>query len=441
MPSKSWKLTRRTLLHGVGVSLGLPYLECMADDTTSGAEKPHPNRFCSIYFPYGIVNLAEGDENAEWGWWPHGDGKSFRFNRTLKPLEPFRDNLTFFQGFQHPRAEKGGGHFSADIFLTGADWRALHNSVSADQVAAAHLGDDVRFPSLVLSSEGGVGNPRMSHTLSYNAQGRPIPGIAEPREVYATLFGANTPSARQQLARKQKGLDLLLEDARSIERSLGREDRQKMEELLASLRKLEQDVARSQNWLDVAKAKVCPEELVLDAEASGEDPQAYLRVMYDLIYHAFRTDSTRVSTFQTCSMRSNGSIPTNWPRLTGFRYNAHSLAHGAKNNSQDKSRWDSWMLEQFAYFLKRLQETPEGDASLLDRTLVLYGSTNSWTHQNRNYPLVFAGGRKMGFEHGQYIKNNRNRPMSDILLTMLQGMGVPASSFADSTGELSEMKG
>jgi hypothetical protein len=438
MGQKSWHLDRRTFLMGSGLFLGLPYLECMAG-SRAAAPRLAPNRLCCIYFPFGIADIPERDAQAEYSWWPRGEGRTFQFNRTLRPLEPFRDDVTFFQGFEHPHV-KVGGHQSADFFLTGADTRNNRNTISMDQVAASHLGRTTRAPSLVLSSEGGVGSPGLSHTMSFAQSGRAIPGLANPAEIYGNLFGAVTPAVRRQLEIDRSALDLLLESANSLQRQLGQQDRRTMDEFLASTRNLEQDVQRSQAWLDSASSQVNESELRLTARAEGSDPGSYLRVMYDLIFHAFRTDNTRVATYQTCSMRNQVSVATRWPRMLGIGADCHGLAHGARRNGQAKSRWDTFMLEQLAYFVRKLKDTREGDANLLDRTLLLYGSSNSQTHRNSNYPLILAGGRRLGFTHGQYVKNPNGRPMADILLTMLQGLGVQTRSFADSTGAMPEIR-
>ncbi len=440
MTQKSWQMNRRTFLTGAGLTLGLPYLECMASaQQTPAARAQLPARLACFYFPFGVADFGENDAHADFGWWPLGDGRSFRFNRTNRVLEPFREDVTFFQGFEHPRV-RVGGHQSADFFLTGADTRSNDNTVSLDQAAAAHLGSTTRVSSLVLSSEGGVGSPGMSHTLSYNAAGRPIPGLANPVEIYERLFGSSSPTVRRQLEVNRSALDLLSESASDLQRNLGQQDRRTLDEFLQSVRTLEQDVQRSQNWLNVANSSVAASEFALTARPDGADPRAYLRVMYDLIFHAFRTDNTRVATYQTCSMRNQLSVATRWPRSLGINSDCHGLAHGAARLYQEKCRWDSFMLEQFAHLVRRLKDTREGDASLLDRTLLLYGSSNSRTHRNANYPLILVGGRRLGFRHGQYLKNRSSRPMSDILLTMLQGVGVQARNFADSTGPIADLR-
>ena len=172
MQKKSWHLNRRTFLMGTGVSLGLPWLECMADSaaSTSGTR---PARFCALYFGFGVSVADDGSEHAGWRWFPNGEGQDYQFNESLKPLEPLRDQLTVLGGLSHPHGRTMGGHDTGDTFLTGAlmDSRSLANSVSVDQVIANRWDGQTRFPSLVMSTDGGVGAPTRSSTLSYNQQG------------------------------------------------------------------------------------------------------------------------------------------------------------------------------------------------------------------------------------------------------------------------------
>jgi hypothetical protein len=440
MARKSWHLNRRTFLLGSGLALGVPYLECMASAQTAAQAGGQPaaqlpGRLFCVYFPFGVVNQGED----EYSWWPRGEGADYRFSRTHRALEPYRSDVTFFQGFDHQRV-RVGGHNSADYFLTGTDTRRGGNSVSVDQVAAAHLGTGTRLPSLVMSSDGGVGSPGSSHTLSYNAAGRPVSAVASPADIFARLFGAVTPEIRRQMEVDRSALDTLMESARDLQRQLGAQDRRTMDEFLSSTRTLEQDVQRAQAYLDVGNANLNASDMALNTRAGGNDPGTYLRVMYDLVFHAFRTDNTRVATYQSGSMRPGLSPATRWPRLLGMGGDCHSLAHGAARNPQAKSRWDSYMVEQFANLVRKLKTTQEGDATLLDRTMLFYGSSNSTTHRNANYPLILAGGGRLGIKHGTYIKNRGSRPLADIFLTMLQALGAPARSFADSTGPLADLR-
>jgi len=237
-------------------------------------------------------------------------------------------------------------------------------------------------------------------------------------------------------------LDQVLDDSRSLRRRLGRQDQEKLDEYLASVRQIEEGVRRSQQWLEVPRPELTDEERdLLHLDADDEAPLMYMRTMYDLIYLAFRTDSTRVTTYQITNMADCSSLAAKFPQLEGFKDSLHTLAHGwdKPGGSENLGRWDRFMAEQLAYFLDRMANTTEGDASLLDRTLVLYGSSNSVTHNNTNYPLVLAGGRQLGFDHGRFLRFSEDIPMSNLFVTMLNQLGMPCEAFADSTGGISEL--
>ena len=443
MSNPSWHLHRRTLLRGAGASLALPLLDAM---TPSRAEQRDnlPRRVCGVYFPFGVSLPPENHEQSEWNWFPKGEGKEFRFTNTLSSLEPHRQQITILGGLSHPHGRSIGGHDTGDIFLTGARLAgtSYSNSISLDQRVAQHLGEQTRFPSLTLSSDGGVGEPTRSTTLSFSHKGRPIPALAKPRQIFDRLFGegdAEVQSQRRQLKTSGTMLDLVLEHSRSLKRKLGTHDVRKFDEYLASVRAVEQRVERSQRWLDVPKPEVDAQSLTLDASAEG--PLDYIRTMYDLMFLAFQTDTTRVATYMIGQVAGATTIANTFPTCLGLPGNWHGLAHGAgkKGGYEKLGRFDQFLAEQLSYFLKRLKETPEGDATLLDRTVVLYGSSNSRTHNNTNYPLVLAGGGKFGIKHGQFLKFSAKTPLSNLFVTMLDRLDVPVDTFADSTGEMSEL--
>jgi hypothetical protein len=198
-------------------------------------------------------------------------------------------------------------------------------------------------------------------------------------------------------------------------------------------------VEQSQKWLDVPKPDVDPESL--DLATDQQAPREYLRAMYDLMFLAIETDTTRLATYMIGQVAGATTIANAFPACIGLSGNWHGLAHGAgkKGGPEKLGRFDQFLAEQLAYFLQRLAETTEADGSLLDRTLVLYGSSNSKTHQNRNYPLLLAGGRSLGTQHGQYLRCDESTPLANLFVTMLDRLGVPVDSFADSTGEMSEV--
>ncbi len=442
MRRKPWHLSRRTFLRGSGASLGLPLLECMA---ANAAGRETPRRLCAVYFPYGIVQRSQATAAADWNWFPRGSGADYRFNRSLAPLEPLRSDLTVLGGLSHPKGRSMGGHDTADTWLTAAELKEGHleNTVSVDQLAAAAFGQWTRHPSLVLSTDGGVGEPTRSSTLSFDRSGQPVPSENRPRAVFDRLFGADPRSLREQrrsLANSGSMLDLVLEHSKSVRSRLGSQDLVKFDEYLDSVRQIEKRVDRSQQWLTVPKPQVAATGLHLDADDTT--PAELIRTMFDLTYLAFQTDSTRIATYQIGNMNGATSIAGKFPQLLGLSKNMHTLAHEARKGdagAEPLGQWDLFLTRQLAYFLQRLKDTAEGDGTLLDRTLVLYGSSNSQTHVNLDYPLVLSGGRGLGLRHGQYRRFGESTPLSNLFVTMLHALGLPMEAFADSTGELTEV--
>ncbi len=439
LPVKSWNIKRRTFLRGLGVSVGLPLLEGMSWAAEASAPKP---RICFTYFHYGVPMPPDDHEvRQKYGWFPTGEGKGFKFTGTHASLESFRDKLTYFGGLSHPFGRRVPGHKAGDVYLTGADisGRSYAQSVSVDQVAAAAVGDQTRFASLVFSSAGGVNTRFRSATLSYDRQGRPIPSEHRPREIFDRLFGAETGDSRKNkrnaLENHVSILDAIRGEANDLNRRLGHRDQQKMDEYLSSVRDVERRVQRAQGWLDVQKPQVNPDQLNLDAELS--EAKAFIRSKYDLLALAFQTDSTRVGTFQTAG--ENGSGPeANFPLAAGLQKSAHGISHGRYEYEQ-WSTYSRFLVEQHAYFLDRLDSIQDGECTLLDNTMVLYGSCTSVTHLTRNYPLILAGGGNLGLKHGRYLKYGEDVPLSNLFVSMLDRMQIPTNSFKDSTGDLPEL--
>lgn len=440
--NKSWHLNRRSFLQGTGVALALPWMECMGQDASV---KKAPKRLASVYFPFGVSLPSEKSEYADWNWFPEESEGTFRFRKSLESLEPLRDQITVLGSLSHPAGRKMGGHDTGDIFLTGASFRGAdyRNGISLDQYISAYVGQQTRFGSLVMSSDGGVGEPTRATTLSFTAQGRPIPALSSPRHIFDRFFGAGDASSKAQRRKLQNTgsmLDLVLENSRSMKKRLGRQDQQKLEDYLASVRDIEQRVNRSTAWLDIPKPEIAEDAVNLAVDQSL--PVEYMQAMYDLIFLAFQTDSTRVATYMLGQVAGATTIANAFPACLGLQGNWHGLAHGAgKGDGAEKlGRFDQLLANQLSSFIQRLSETQEYDGSLLDNTLVFYGSSNSKTHNNSNYPLILAGGKSMGFKHNQFLKPGANVPLSNVFVTLLDAMGIPHEGFADSTGELSELR-
>ncbi len=444
MARKSWHMDRRTFLAGGGVALGLPFLDCMRDNTAAASTAELPKRLCTVYFPYGASMPGENHEDRDWGWFPVREGDSFRYTKVMEPLAPLREYVTLIGGLSHPSGHGIGGHDTGDMFLTGASFKGANytNTVSFDQVAAMKYGDQTRFASLVLSSDGGIGLPTRSRTLSFSQSGQPIPGLDQPRQIFERLFGDERGAieqTRRRLATEASMLDLVLAQSKSLRGKLGKQDQQKFDEYLNSVRDIEKRVVRSEQWLDVPKEKV--DKSALDLSATTDAPLVYIRTMYDLMYLAFQTDATRLATYMLSAM--NGKTSNSFSHALGLG-TQHELAHGAgkPGGFPRQGKWNRCLVENLGRFLQRLADTPEGDGNMLDNTMVLCGTSNSRTHNNRNYPLVLAGGANMGLKHGQYLTYNDDgddAPMSNLLFTMLNRMGAADTGFSDSTGDLSAL--
>ncbi|QDV47755.1 hypothetical protein Enr13x_76670 [Stieleria neptunia] len=412
----------------------------------SEALRQGPKRFCCIFFPNGVSLPPAGHPaHDDWHWFPHSVGRDYVLTRPLEPLGKLRDELTILSGLSHPAMRTSIAHITADSFLTGADSsREYTNSLSLDQLIANHLGSQTRFPSLTLSSDGGVGTPGRTQTLSFSASGRPIPSLSKPRAIFNRLFGVENQTLveqRRQFGRNQSILDNVLEETAALGQGLSAADRQRLDEYTTSVREIEKRLASADRWLDVQRPSVDPAGFELSA-TPRDDVEAYIRVIYDLMYVAFLTDSTRSITYQITSEDAKG-IGDRFPGAIGLPGH-HSLSHGtAKENGYENwARYDQFLTTQFAYFLERLRSTsdPFQQGSLLDHTSVLYGCSTSRTHQAVNYPLILAGGRAMGFAHGSHKRFDESRHrLSDLYVTLLQQFGIEVDRFADSTTSLREV--
>ena len=449
-------LDRRRFLRGTGVALALPTFESMAISTARGAiDVANPSRLGCFYFPDGVpMPLPEEPDYKDWFWFPIGDGKDFTFTKCMQPFEELRNEISVLSGFSHPAVRATHGHSNADQFLTAADTGSngpYQNKISLDQIYAAEVGDQTRFASLVMSTDGGTGTPRGAHTLSFSRNGRAIPAEHRPKQIFDMLFVKSDTNAARQLAISQNALDDLLADARSLRRRLNTSDQKSLDEYLESVREAEVKVEKAKRWLNAPLPKVDADHLNLNL--TPDDPRLYLQTMFELIYLAFKTDSTRVATYQIG--RENGvGRSDHLARAVGFNL-AHQLSHETKNPDGWKNFgiYCRFLNEEFARFMTRLKETPEpaGTGTMLDNTLLLFGSASSAFHLSRNYPLILAGGRNMGFHHGQYINHaganpeagawdgktepwqkdatREDTPLVNLFGTMLQGLGVESDLF------------
>lgn len=458
-------LDRRRFLRGTSWALALPMFESLSSVLVRADDKVEkPKRLGCFYFPDGVpMPLPEDPAYQDWAWFPHGNDREFTFTKCMEPLQPLRSELTVLSGLSHPAGRNVHGHNNADQFLTGASTGTgdmdYKNSISLDQLYANHVGDKTRFASLVMSTDGGAGTARGAHTISFNRQGRAIPAENRPKRIFDMLFVKNDTNAARQLALSQSALDDLLEDARQLRKKLSTHDQGSLDEYLQSVREAELRVQKAKQWINTPLPSVNVDHLNL--EITPDDPREYLETMFELIYLAYKTDSTRVASYQIG--RENGvGISDHLARAIGFPA-AHQLSHETKQPDGWKNfgTYCRFLHEVYGQFISRLQQTPEpaGEGTMLDNTMLLFGSASSAFHLSRNYPIILAGGRNMGLQHGRYLNhagagafrggwkpgdpepwtkkaNQEDLPLSNLFVSMLQRLDVETESFGGITGKL-----
>ena len=444
MKKKSWHIDRRTFIRGMGVTCMLPFFEGMAMTSLSKFAKPvSPKRLCILYFPNGVgLPPKESIYHKNWSWFPIGEGSDYKLTKSLSPLSPYRSDMSIMGGLSHPFSRNVLGHMAGDSFLTGGDLRGEYkNSISLDQVAANKLSHYTRFPSLTLSTDGGVGYKSRTSTLSFNSSGKPIPSEHRQREIFERYFspngGAPTHQRRKSIQQGMKIVDLVLEDSKTLKNRLGSNDKAKLDEYLTSLNQVEKQLTRNEKWLDVPMKEFDASLINLDVDPTAA-PEDYVRSMMDLMILGFQTDATRVISYLMAREDGMG-FGDNFPKIALGLQGHHTISHDkATGHWEDWGRLDRWYAKQFAYFINKMKNTKDIHGSLLDNTLILYGSACSTTHNARNYPLILAGGSKMGVNHGEYtVFDEKQERLSNLYLNMLNRLDVNCESFSDSTGKLS----
>lgn len=427
------------------MALALPFLEGMS---WGAAKTELPKRLVVSYISYGVYEpKPEDGKHHPWSWWPCQEAGPLKFNESTKPFEPLKESISYLRGLDHAGGYALGGHSSGDVFATGADM-ANHektNNISIDQVVANAVGHKTRYASLVMGTEGGTGSYGSCKTLSHRGPGRPIPSMHKPQEIFNRLFqpyaGKGVEQLRAELRREASVLDLMMENSKNLQRRLGSADQQKLDEYLESIRALEQRIERTSQWTHEPLPDIDTKGLNL--EASYKEPVEYTRCLYDLLFLALQTDSTRAASFMLESEQSVGHDTGKFASYAlGYEGATHDIAH--KRPADFSGQWDRWRAKQHAYFLQRLRDTPEGDGNLLDRTLVLWGSAHPHaSHDTKNYPIHLAGGNALGFRHGQLhrFEGDRKVPLANLFVSLLNAVEAPAEKFADSTGEMTEVLG
>ena len=435
----SQQLDRRAFLRGLGgATLALPVLDLMGAEVTDKI----PRRFCAIYTANGMSLPRQENEIPEWSWFPAVEHEGqFVFGKSTEPLSPFRKQLSFMGGLHHPSGLKADPHLCSDMWLTGAPLHnpkpGTYNSVALDQMVALHTKQYCRQPSLVLSIDAGTGFLSRTGTISYSLEGRPIPAENSPRRIFDRLFRvdrSSLESEHQKLQKRIKLVDAVAQSAKSFDQHLGKSDRERMDQYMTSLNEVESRLIASEKWIDIPIKKQDYSHLNLDATPEGE-PAEYYRNMFDLIALAFDADITRSVAFML--NREDGmGISDTFPLKLGLSKTHHNLSHaGDKEGQMQFAKYDRFLSEQLAHFFESLCHSQDRNGSVLDNTIVLYGSGASTTHTPKNLPTLLAGGANMGLKHGTYWRNGESR-MSNMYLSILRSMGIEQESFADSTSTL-----
>ena len=440
--SQFWRIDRRHALRAMGTCIALPMLDCMIPLRAMEKATATPRRSAFIYLANGMHSLNYQILTP---------GRDYQFSRSLKPLEKHREVITPISGMHHPGA-LGHHHNCIKIWLTGGKrGPSDRNTISVDQKMAELTGQHTRYPSMEIAIN--------QESLAWTTDGVGLPPLRRCSEIFASLFeepAGGLAAQRKELRRKGSVLDSNLAEVRRLQKKMGAADKGRMEQYLTSVREAEIRTRRADAWLDTP----LPEISEADRKRTNRDipkTQAgdYFRTIYDLMVLAFQTDVTRVATFSLGGEGQAISIPE-----IGITESRHQLSHhgGDPGYMEKLTNYDTFAIEQFGYFLSRLEETKDlSGKPLLGSTMALFGSGMSYghSHGNANLPLVLAGGSDLGLKHGSHLDFNQGhfggyqldkpgehyrlctRPanmeahMSNLLLMMAQRMGVETDQFGD----------
>ena len=442
------KLPRRTFLKGLGTTMALPMLEIMRPATIQAADNQpkHPNRMAFVFTPNGVIQPS---------WKPKETGENYVLPKTLQPLESFKSELTVFSNLMQDNGRaKGDGPGDharcASTYLTGAhpyktSGANIRAGVSVDQAAATQIGYKTRLSSLELGIERGrnAGNCDSGYSCAYSSNvswkspTTPMAKEIHPRLVFERLFGSKDedPKTRAQRDLFRKSiLDLVSADAKQLQKKLGQTDRRKIDEYFNSIRELELRIARS-----AEASRQAPPDIELPNDVP-RDFEQHVKLMFDLMVLAFQTDSTRISTFMVGNAGSNRAY-----RMVDVKEGWHSLSH--HRNEQPKidqlQKIDQYLVEQFAYFLGKLQSVKEGEGTLLDNCMIVYGSGlgDGNRHTHHDLPILLAGRAGGTIQPGRHIKLEEETPLNNLFLSMLDRMDAKIEKIGDSSGRLKVLEG
>ncbi|MCX7035294.1 MAG: DUF1552 domain-containing protein [Proteobacteria bacterium] len=430
-------LSRRTLLRGLGVSVSLPLLDAMIPAQTALAEtaaKPAP-RMGFVYFPHGAIMKS---------WTPQQTGADYTASPILKPLDPFRSHMTIVSGLRNKGGESSDPHgIMAGTWLScfGVKGREGDKGVTADQMAARHFGQGTPLPSMELTGEGGnatcgQGNTGcgFGSTVAFRTPTQPLPMEDNPRKVFYQLFGQGDTNAERREILQETGsiLDYVRGESARLQRRVGVTDRARISDYLDSIREVEGRIQRLANS-DSAKM-----DLPNAPQGVPDEFGQHLDLLFDMIALSWQSNMTRVASFMMAKEVSMRTYP-NLSITEAF----HPLSH--HQNDADKIerlvRIQNWHTQVFAKFIKKLSTTQDGDGSLLDHSIILYGSnmSNSDLHNNDPLPNVVMGKGYGRIKGGQHVKYAQDTPHANLLLTLLQRAGLPYEELGNSSGLLTEI--
>lgn len=439
--------SRRTFLRGLGTMIALPALESLAPARALAAAAKKPVRMAFFFVPNG-VHMQD--------WTPETVGADFQLPWILQPLQPYKNELLMLSGLtqDHGRAngDGGGDHArSAASWLTGAqplksEGAEIRAGMSIDQHAASVVGKATRFPSLELSLEPGrLGGKCDSgyacayqNNISWRSDTTPAAREMNPRAVFERFFADSMSKEQGELAKrrqllKKSILDFVLEDAGALSRKVSGNDRQKLDEYLTAVREIEERVAAAERQVSEANRGI-----IADYEIPEGVPEAYeehAKLMLDMLVLAFQTDSTRVASLMLANEGSNRAY-----RNINISRGHHELSHhqGNPENHRQIREINRFHVRQFAYLLNKLRSIPEGDGTLLDNCMLLYGGglADGNAHDHGNLPLVMAGRAGGSILPGRHVRYAAETPMCNLFVSMLERVGAPVGSFGDSTGAL-----
>ena len=447
-------LPRRTFLRGLGAAIALPMLDAMIPARALAgaiAGKKAPVRMAFMFVPNG-ANMPD--------WTPAAEGVDFDLPYILQPLQPHNSELLVLSGLTPDKgranADGGGDHArSAGSWLTGAqplksEGSQIRLGVSADQVVADRIGKETRFASLELGLEPGRQGGKCdsgyscaySNTVSWRGETSPLAHEVNPRLVFERLFSSAMPkeageSQRRRDIYKKSILDFVLEDAKSLSAKVGGHDRQKLDEYLTAIREIELRVAQAEKIVAGHTSVTAGYEV---PETVPESFEEHARLMCDMMVLAFQSDTTRVCTFMLANEGSNRSY-----RNIGVNDGHHSLSHHQGDQAKRAKIRDinRFHMQQFAYVVGRLRAIPEGDGTLLDNSMLVYGGglADGDRHEHDNLPLVMAGRGGGTILPGRHLRSPGETPMANLLLSMMDRMDTRVDSIGDSTGRLRGLEG